>query len=85
MVEVSLFEFLFGIHPSAPLARVVNFLLLFVKFFIHRQKLFHQGELNLTHFLQDLRYRLRIEKYLTALEGRSHRFRIWANILDALG
>lgn len=50
-LQVSLRTFRFGVPDDFPNARVVNFTLLFVKFFIYRQKLFHQGTMDLTHFL----------------------------------
>lgn len=84
-LTVSLRTFLFGIPTKAPQSKVINFLLLFSKFFIYRQKLFHKGSLELTHFLRDLRMRLRVEKYLTTLEGKRQKFHKWQKIYSALG
>lgn len=46
-LNISMRAFLFGIPKAAPHAKVINFLALFAKFFIYRQKLYHQGSLSL--------------------------------------
>lgn len=50
-IDMSTRSFLFGIPVIAPQDKVVNFLLLFLKFYIYRQKLFHQGKLCILQFL----------------------------------
>lgn len=51
-LQVSPRAFLFGVPDSLPQAKVINFVMLFAKFFIYRQKLFHQGSSHLeTHLL----------------------------------
>lgn len=69
-LNVSLHVFLFGLPDTFPKAKVINFILLFVKFFIYRQKLFHHGSMDLTHLLRDLRTRLQVERYLTKIEKK---------------
>lgn len=84
-LNVSLRAFLFGVPPDTPKAKVINFLLLFFKFFLYRQKLFYQGSLSLIHILQELKTRLRVEKYLTKIEHKPSHFTQWSRIYDALG
>lgn len=84
-INVSKRAFPFGIPENTPQAKVINFLLLFAKFFVYRQKLFHQGDLNFIHFLQDLRKRLQVEKYINTIENKQGHFRKWARIYAALG
>lgn len=84
-LNISLRAFLFGIPNTTPQAKVVNFLVLFTKFFIYRQKLFHQGSLSLIHLLRDLRLRLQVEKYLSILEGKAGALKKWQRIYDAMG
>lgn len=82
---VSLRAFLFGIPDSAPHSKIVNFILLFGKFFIYRQKLFHHGSLDLVQFLRELKVRLNIEKYLAKIEDKQRNFQKWRKIYEALG
>lgn len=84
-INISTRSFLFGIPVVRPQDKVVNFILLFVKFFIYRQKLFHQGHLPILQFLRELRSRLQVEKYITRLENKSDHFSPWLKIYDALG
>lgn len=84
-INVSLRAFLFGIPDSTPHAKFINFTLLFIKFFIYHLKLFHQGSMNIIHFLRDFRARLQMEKYLTRIEQKQHKFIKWQRIYDALG
>lgn len=84
-LNISLRAFLFGIPSTAPQAKVVNFLVLFIKFYIYRQKLFHQGSLSLIHILRELRLRLQVEKHLTTMEGKTDRFKKWQRLYTAMG
>lgn len=69
-LDVPIKEFLFGVPSSEPQARVINFVLIFTKFFVYRQKLFHEGSLELMHYLKEFRRRLQVEKYLISIEGK---------------
>lgn len=83
-LNVSLRSFLFGIPMEVPQAKVINFILLFTKFFIYRQKLFHQASMEITHFLKELRQRLRIEEFITSQDNKRFLFAKWQGILSAL-
>lgn len=85
LLTVPIRAIIFGVPKSLPNAKVVNFLLLFIKFYIQRQKLFHLGQLSMVHLLRELRVRLRVEKYITELENRKHKFYIWHRLYNALG
>lgn len=63
-LNVSLRAFLFGVPAATPQAEVINFLLLFTKFYVYRQKLFHRGSMSLIHLLQELRTRLHVHRKL---------------------
>lgn len=78
-------EFVFGTDTASRWGKIVNFITLQVKHFVHRQKLFHHGDLRLIHFLQELKVKLKCEKFLSYQEGKSARFRKWQAILAALG
>lgn len=84
-IDMSSRSYLFGVTINRPQDKMVNFLLLFVKFYIYRQKLFHRGQLCLLQLLRELRSRLSIERYLTTLENKPDRFNPWKKIYQALG
>lgn len=79
-LEVTVKDFLFGIPNTERNAKVINFILIFTKFFIYRQKLFHQGALELIQFLRELRKRLQVEKCLFTVEGKLQQFGKWSRI-----
>lgn len=85
VVQISQEEFLFGVRPTIPDARQINFISIFFKFFIHRQKLFHNGDLPLILFLRELRTKLQIEKRICFLEGKPDKFNCWKRLLTAVG
>lgn len=75
-------EMLFGVSRVTPHSRITNFLL---KFFTYRQKLFHQGALDITHLLRELRLMLSLERYILNRENKPTKFRAWQRIYTALG
>lgn len=84
-LHVSVRTRLFGVPATHPQARVINFLLMFIKFYIYRQKLFHEGAFSTIHLLRELQTRLRVEKYITALDNKQHKFNMWTRLYAALG
>lgn len=76
---------IFGIAMDSPSAKVSNSLFIYTKFFIYRQRLFHGSDLNLLHFLMELRSKIKVEKFLTDLEQKPNKFKGWKPILLALG
>lgn len=83
--DISLKEFIFGVQPTSNWGKIANFIVLHTKHFVHRQKLFHQGDLRLLHFLQELKVKLRCEKYIHWQEKKKAKFKKWEPILAALG
>lgn len=78
-------DILLGVPPKHRAARTINFISMFTKHFIHRQKLFHAGNLCLIEWLADLKKRLLSERYICALEGKPSHFARWVRILQELG
>lgn len=76
---------LFGLPRTADMALVLNYLILFTKFYIYRQRLFHQNKLEILHVLHELRLRLRVEKYINTRENKPGKFKKWERFLGALG
>lgn len=85
LTRISLKEFLLGVPKDFPHASVVNYALLWVKFFIHRQKLFGGGVLNLDHWIGELRLKLLTERRICEEEGKPSKFKRWETLLDATG
>lgn len=78
-------EFILGVPKTTPDSQKLNFIAIFTKFFVYRQKLFHNANLEITHFLKELRAKLRVERYNYAQERKLHKFRPWEGIYKALG
>lgn len=74
-----------GTGPRPLQAVLTNYILIWIKFFIHRQKLFGGGALDLTHWVRELRVKLLTERKICEAEGRPGKFRRWENLLDATG
>lgn len=51
-------ETLLGVPFNRPKSKTINTLLFLVKYYMHRQKLFHSGELSLIQWLQEFKARL---------------------------
>lgn len=83
--KLSTQEFLFGIPKEAHKSAIINFILLNVHFFVHRQKLFHEAQLDLTHWLNEFRTKLQTERWICARLGRKEHFKKWSKILKELG
>lgn len=64
--------------------RMVNWLILTAKYYIHRQKLFHNSEISLVPYLAEMRNRLRIERLACLWEGKPHKFRLWDRAFSIL-
>lgn len=76
LADVEVKEFLSGVPRSNPQAPMLNFILLSLKFYIYRQKMYHEADLDLMPFLRELRCKLRIEEYICNLEGKPDKFHI---------
>lgn len=82
---IPLKHLLLGLPHQAPKAKKINAILISVKFFIQRQRLFHQGKLELVHWLREFRSVLLVEREICTRQNKISRFSIWKRILNALG
>lgn len=78
-------EILFGVPTGHPQGKVINTITLLTKYFIHRQKLFHGGDLCLLQWLREFRARLLRENWILARLGKPVKFTKWEKFLAALG
>lgn len=63
---------------------VVNWLLLTAKFYIHRQRLFHKGDMSLIAYLAEIRRKLCVEQRACRWEGKPSKFRTWEGLFAVL-
>ena len=75
-------EILFGIQPLSNQALGLNFCVLYAKYFIYKQRLFHDNNYPMKDFLAGLRYTVTIEKDIC--ENKTKSFQRLQNLLDLL-
>lgn len=78
-------EFIFGLAKGTHLRDVINDILLFTKFYIFRQKNYHDCNLDTRNWLLEFKTRLRIEFWIRKRTGARAPSRIHNRILEALG
>lgn len=78
-------EFVFGIPKECHKSTVINAILLHIRHYIHRQKLFHEGKLEVIPWLGEFRVKLRIEKWIANRIGKPQTFDKWKTIFQNLG
>lgn len=78
-------EIILGVDDSSPNGSMINFILLHFRFFIHRQRLFHDNKFELLHWIAELRSRLRCLERVLRIEGKSQQFRKWRPLIQVLG
>lgn len=83
--QLEITDFLFGIRERDEIAHRLNFLLLLGKFYVYKQKLFHDGVLDTYAFLVELKHVLTIER-LSCMEEGTYRkkFRVWETFYNEL-
>lgn len=77
-------EFMFGLPKQCHKSGMINYILMQVKFYIYRQKLFHDSDLNHTSWLHELRNKLDMERWICLKLGTPGRFNKWCYIRDEL-
>lgn len=83
--DTGLKEALLGVPKDYPRAKMVNYLLMSVRFYIHRQRLFHGCDLCLIHWIKELQGKLLTERHICRAEGKPNKFACWERALDYLG
>lgn len=78
-------EFVFGVPQTYHRSRIVNTILVYLRYYIQRQNLFHGGKLELLLWLREFRQKLWIEEWICATTAKKKAFAIWGPILKELG
>lgn len=74
-----------GVSKECHKSHIINVILTHVRSYVHRQKLFFGGQLEMTQWLREFRTKLKVEEWVSSRTGKSERFRIWTPVLRALG
>lgn len=83
--HLSEIEILLGLTKKEPGQKMVNWLLICAKFFIHRKRLFHGADMSLIEFLAEIRLKLSVERQACLREGKFRKFKCWSTLFSALG
>lgn len=83
--QISTKEYIFGLPKGARHRKVINAILLEVKFYIHRQKRYHDGNLDLLHWLAEFKQKLQVEKWIRSRTGSKPVHVLFTRILMELG
>lgn len=75
---------LLNVNGNTRTFKVINWILLTAKYYIHRQRLFHEGEVSLIAFLSEAKNKLSTEKLICTQEGNPNKFKIWEKMLKIL-
>lgn len=78
-------EIIFGLPKDHHRSSVINPILAYSQYYIHRQKLFHGGKLDLIQWLSEFREKLRVDQWICRRAGRLKHFNKWKRILQELG
>ena len=70
---------------KAKLCCFQNYLLLNIKFYIYRQRLFHNNRLDLLEWMAELKAKLLRERYICEGEGKLRKFKDLQQLLEELG
>lgn len=77
-------EIILGLPKGAHQGDVINNILLSIKFYIFRQKLFHGGDMDMLHWLAEFRVRILTEKWIRKRIGSRMANMLYDRILEAL-
>lgn len=78
-------EVILGLHKGAHQGDVINDILLSIKFYIYRQKMFHEGEMDMLHWLSEFKTKVQTEKWIRKRIGSRPANTLYDRILKALG
>ena len=73
-------DILLGIHTQDDIITALNFCIIHAKYYIYKDRLFHDNSLSFMGFLSYLKYQLQIEDTICRNEGNPEHFTKFANI-----
>ncbi len=75
---------LFGFQMNGEVFDILNYYILNGKFYIHKQKLFHEHALDFHEYLWELKYKLQIERMICNGTNNDEQFSKFLFIYNAL-
>lgn len=78
-------QLLLGVTNPITGQKVLNWIILFAKFFIQKRKLFFQGSIPLIVFLREARERIHNDRRACLLENKANKFHPGQRLYNALG
>ncbi len=75
---------LFGFQMNGEVSDILNYCTLNGKFYIHKQKLFHENVLDFYNYLWELKYKLQIERMICNGTSNNEQFNKFLFIYNAL-
>lgn len=85
MDQLSAREVILGLSKGAHQAIVINAILLSIKFYIFRQKMFHEGDMDMRQWLLEFRTTIQTEKWIRKRMGSKPANPMYDRILRAIG
>ena len=78
-------EILLGCYDKdTPDKDVINYITLYTKYYINRQRLFHQGELSFVQWLREIKRDVATMKYGFKSKKQNWKFEKWIRIYESL-
>lgn len=79
-------EILLGVHGEyhKNLRYIINVICLFTKFYIYRQRLYHQADCNFEVWCKEFKRRLDTEKYILEKNQKSDDFKRWETLYETM-
>ena len=77
-------DLLFGLTQKRSNRDVLNLVLLKAKYYIYRQRLYHNCQLDILEWLKEFKMSLLSEQYICNLENKSKKFVKWMKVLDVM-
>lgn len=82
--HLSEIEVILGLSSREPQQKLLNWVLMYAKFYIQKKKLFYAANISLIEFLAELKVKLSIEKRACLWEGKPKKFQCWNRLSFAL-
>ena len=77
-------ELILGVYRKVPKRDIINNILLRVRFYIYRQRLYHKCQLDILQWLREFKHCLLSEQYICNIERKQKKFEKWVTILNSI-
>ena len=77
-------DLLFGLTQNEPNSDIVNLVILRVKFYVYRQRLYHNCQLDILQWIREFKMSLLSVQYVCNLENKPKNSERWMKVLDVV-